>query len=74
MTEPLRVGLAGLGTVGSGVLRLLTENAQLIAARAGRPVETATAIAIAARRSTICAGSTIRWIWSAPRTSTSWSN
>jgi homoserine dehydrogenase len=35
---PLRVGLAGLGTVGGGVLRLLAENAPLIAARAGRPI------------------------------------
>jgi len=35
---PLRVGLAGLGTVGGGVARLLTQNAALIAARAGRKV------------------------------------
>ncbi len=35
---PLRVGIAGLGTVGAGVLRLLRENAALIATRAGRPV------------------------------------
>lgn len=34
----LRVGLAGLGTVGSGVVRLLTKNADVIAARAGRPI------------------------------------
>jgi homoserine dehydrogenase len=39
--RPLRVGLAGLGTVGGGVLRLLRENADLIAARAGRPIEVA---------------------------------
>jgi homoserine dehydrogenase len=36
--KPLRVGIAGLGTVGAGVVRLLRENAALIAARAGRPV------------------------------------
>jgi len=35
---PLRVGLAGLGTVGGGAARLLADNAALIAARAGRPV------------------------------------
>jgi len=34
----LRVGLAGLGTVGCGVLRLLRENADIVAARAGRPI------------------------------------
>lgn len=35
---PLRVGLAGLGTVGAATLRLLRANATLIAARAGRPI------------------------------------
>jgi homoserine dehydrogenase len=34
----LRVGVAGLGTVGAGVLRLLTENADIVAARAGRGI------------------------------------
>jgi fructose-1,6-bisphosphatase class II len=34
----LRVGIAGLGTVGGGVLRVLHDNAELVAARAGRPV------------------------------------
>jgi homoserine dehydrogenase len=35
---PLRLGLAGLGTVGIGVVRILEREAALIAARAGRPV------------------------------------
>ena len=39
MSAPLRVGVAGLGTVGGGVLRLLAANAGLIAARAGRAIE-----------------------------------
>jgi homoserine dehydrogenase len=38
MAEPLRVGVAGLGTVGSSVVRVLAEKAEAIAARAGRPV------------------------------------
>ena len=38
MTRPLSVGVAGLGTVGTGVLRLLRDNAELITARAGRPI------------------------------------
>jgi homoserine dehydrogenase len=38
MSAPLRIGLAGLGTVGGGVMTLLRDNATLIAARAGRPV------------------------------------
>lgn len=39
MAEPLRIGLAGLGTVGAGVIRLIEENAALIARRAGRPLQ-----------------------------------
>lgn len=38
MIQPLRVGIAGLGTVGVGVLRLLQDHAALIARRCGRPV------------------------------------
>ena len=36
---PLRVGLLGLGTVGSGTYAVLQRNAALIAARAGRRIE-----------------------------------
>ena len=39
MAEPLRLGIAGLGTVGSAVLRLLAQNGSLLAERAGRPLE-----------------------------------
>jgi homoserine dehydrogenase len=35
---PLRIGLAGLGTVGIGVVRIVQDHADLIALRAGRPV------------------------------------
>lgn len=35
----LRIALAGLGTVGAGLIRLLNENGALIARRAGRPIE-----------------------------------
>ncbi len=38
MSGALRVGVAGLGTVGAGVLRLLDTHGAMIAARAGRPV------------------------------------
>jgi len=38
MTRPLSIGIAGLGTVGGGVLTMLRQNAALIAARAGRPI------------------------------------
>jgi homoserine dehydrogenase len=35
---PLRLGLAGLGTVGIGVVKIVQRHAGLIAARAGRPI------------------------------------
>ena len=38
MTEPLRLGIAGLGTVGVGVVRIVQNQADLLAARSGRPV------------------------------------
>ncbi len=43
---PLRLGLAGLGTVGIGVVQIVQRHADLIAARAGRPV---TITAVSAR-------------------------
>ncbi len=38
MTRPLSVAVAGLGTVGVGVLTLLRDNAAIVAAHAGRPI------------------------------------
>jgi len=38
MSAALSVGVAGLGTVGAGLLRLLRDNAEIISARAGRAV------------------------------------
>ena len=38
MNEPVRVGVVGLGTVGSGVVRLLVESADHITRHAGRPI------------------------------------
>lgn len=45
-TAPLRVGIAGLGTVGAGVLAVLRDNAEVLEARCGRPV---TVTAVSAR-------------------------
>ncbi|QJU56751.1 homoserine dehydrogenase [Sphingomonas sp. AP4-R1] len=39
MTNPLRIALAGLGTVGAGVVKLLDANAALIERRAGRAIQ-----------------------------------
>ncbi|HEY4043323.1 MAG TPA: homoserine dehydrogenase [Rhodopila sp.] len=38
MIRPLSVALAGLGTVGGGVLKMLRDNAEVVTARAGRPI------------------------------------
>jgi len=38
MTDPLRLGIAGLGTVGTGTVRIIRQKAKLLEARAGRPV------------------------------------
>lgn len=46
MSEALRVALAGLGTVGGGVIRVLDANRELIERRAGRPIEV---VAVSAR-------------------------
>jgi len=39
MAQSLRVALAGLGTVGTGVYTVLTRNAEIIQQRSGRCVE-----------------------------------
>jgi homoserine dehydrogenase len=39
MSAPLRLGLAGLGTVGIGVVKIVQAQADLIAARSGRAVQ-----------------------------------
>ncbi|MCB1783400.1 MAG: homoserine dehydrogenase [Alphaproteobacteria bacterium] len=46
MTQPFRIAIAGLGTVGTGVIKILEKHAAEIALRAGRPVEI---IAVSAR-------------------------
>ena len=46
MSDPLRLGVAGLGTVGIGTVKIIQRHADLIARRAGRPV---TITAVSAR-------------------------
>ncbi|MDP5334592.1 MAG: homoserine dehydrogenase, partial [Paracoccaceae bacterium] len=46
MTHPLRLGIAGLGTVGIGVVKIVKQQAALLAARTGREI---TISAISAR-------------------------
>src|SRR5271163_12601 len=46
MAEPLKVGLAGLGTVGAAVVHLLEQGRERLIARCGRAIEV---VAISAR-------------------------
>ena len=46
MREPLRLGIAGVGTVGASVVRLLQDHGDALAAQLGRPVKV---VAISAR-------------------------
>src|SRR3974390_1659665 len=46
MAEPLKVGLAGLGTVGTAVIELLERERGKLLARCGRPIEV---VAVTAR-------------------------
>ena len=46
MKSPLRIGIAGLGTVGAGVVKLLAEHGRLLALRGGRPLKI---VAVSAR-------------------------
>src|SRR5689334_14777444 len=46
MSPPLKVGLAGLGTVGETVVRLIARQRDALAARCGRPIEV---VAVTAR-------------------------
>ena len=46
MSDPIRLGIAGLGTVGVGVVKIVQRQAGLLAARCGRPVEI---VAVSAR-------------------------
>jgi len=38
MNAPLRIGIAGLGTVGAGVVKIVAKHHNLLAQRAGRPI------------------------------------
>jgi homoserine dehydrogenase len=46
MSKALRVALAGLGTVGAGVIKLIDANREIVERRAGRAIEI---VAVSAR-------------------------
>src|SRR6266478_1486410 len=71
MTAPLRIAIAGLGTVGAGTIKLLQVHAADLARRCERPIEIA---AVAASMSHLIAGMTIHLRWRPSRTSMWWWN
>ncbi len=52
--RPLTLGLAGFGTVGSGLIRILTENPESIVARAGRAIRVKTVLVRDLSRTRAC--------------------
>src|SRR5437868_13245872 len=46
MKSPLKIGIAGLGTVGAGVVKLLAEHSRLLSLRGGRRIKL---VAVSAR-------------------------
>jgi len=70
MIEPFRIGIAGLGTVGVGVVKILTKNKDIIAQRAGREIEI---VAVSARNKDVERGidvSAYQWVDDAANIST----
>ena len=61
MKSPLRIAIAGLGTVGTGTARLLQQNAALLARRGGRPLVLTAASARDAKRRRDVDLSGVRW-------------
>jgi homoserine dehydrogenase len=62
MVVPLKVGLAGLGTVGASVARLLGEQRELLALRCGRPIDLVAVSARSRRKERGIDLSGLRWV------------
>jgi homoserine dehydrogenase len=62
MVAPLRVGLAGLGTVGAAVLRILAQQHAALTARCGRPIEVTAVTARSQRKDRDVDLANIRWV------------
>jgi homoserine dehydrogenase len=62
MLPPLNVGLAGLGTVGASVIRILERQNAALRARAGRPIQVVAATARSKGRDRGVSMEGIRWV------------
>ena len=58
----MKIGIAGLGTVGAGVVRLLHDNADLITARAGQPITVAAVSARDRKRDRGLPANRLEWV------------
>lgn len=65
VSKPVRIGLLGCGTVGGGVLRLIRDSAEHLAARVGAPLEIAHVL-VRDRAKARGAGCDDRWITTDP--------
>ncbi len=61
MKEPLKLGIAGLGTVGAGLVRVISENGAHLASALGRPIEVAAVSARNPGKARDCDVSAARW-------------
>ena len=62
MSNPLRIGIAGLGTVGGGTLAILLKQAALMENRAGRPLQVVAISARSKNKKRDVDVSNIRWV------------
>jgi homoserine dehydrogenase len=62
MAKPLQVGLAGLGTVGTAVVRLIERQRATLAARCGRPIEIAAVTARSRSKTRDIDVARLRWV------------
>ena len=67
MSQPLRLGVAGLGTVGAGLLRLARSHADRLAEAAGRPIRVAAVSARARGKERGVALDDVEWFEDARR-------
>jgi homoserine dehydrogenase len=67
MSQPLRLGVAGLGTVGAGLLRLARSHADRLAEAAGRPIRVAAVSARARDKERGVALDDVEWFQDARR-------
>lgn len=65
MSDPLRIGLAGLGTVGQGTFKIIANRQEMLTERCGRPLSIAAVSARSRDRDRAIDLSGVRWIDSA---------